>query len=159
MRSTVLCHFLLVLCPTEVVLSSLTITRKLLRLMLLSSPSSVRFHRTSYAIIKASVTVWLFFPPSLHPYIGLQIPPLDCGRILLQYRCHCPTGCSVDSAAQAACANPIHFTRQPTSSNPNPLAKHPSIQPPRLEDGVYPRRSHSAFHYFLTRGAMACLSA
>jgi hypothetical protein len=41
--------------------------------MLLSSPSSVRFHRTSYAIIKASVTVWLSFPPSLHPYIGLQI--------------------------------------------------------------------------------------
>jgi hypothetical protein len=76
--------------------------------------SSVRSYRTSYAIIKASVTVWLCF----YPYIDLQIPPLACGRILPQYHSHCPTGCSVDSAAQAACTHPTHSTGQPTPATP-----------------------------------------
>ena len=55
--------------------------------------------------------------------------------------------------------HPIHSTRPPTSNNHVPLVKQSPIQPPRLEDGVYPKRSHSTFHSFLTRGAMACLSA
>lgn len=137
-----LCAILDAFCPTDVVPTSLMFARKLLRLMLeLALPqgfwslaASVRSYRFDHSIFKASVTVWL--PP--YPYIDLQIPPLACGIIPPQHYFHLPHRLFGRFGSPSSLYHLIHSPRQPSSSNPIPLSKQPSIQPPRLEYGMHP---------------------